>query len=70
MKKIYLKWKYKRLYLKILNYGGYDCGNSLQMHLDSRFYNLLEKFNKTADALSEIDPECPTFRYDVRGNEI
>lgn len=64
MKRTYLKWKLKSLYRKIQNYQMYS-GHSMQQYMDSRYYNLLISFNKTSNALAKIDPDCPTFRYDV-----
>ena len=65
MRKTYLKWKCRRLYLKIYGYDMHNCGNSMQKLVDSRYYNLLVSFNKTADSLAKIDPDCPTFRYEL-----
>ena len=65
MKKIYLKYKLKRLYIRIQKYPMHGCGLALQMAIDNRFYNLLKKFNETADKLTKLDPECPKFRYNL-----
>lgn len=63
IKKSYLKWKFKRIYLKIQAYDMYDCGISMQTYMDSRFQGLLDSYNETADALAKIDPAVPEFRY-------
>ena len=65
MKKRFLKWRYRRLHLKIKNYKGYNCGHSMQMQIDMRYYHLIVTFNYIADKLAKIDPECPKFRYSL-----
>jgi hypothetical protein len=64
MKKV-LKYRYKKLYLKILNFEGYDCGHTMMCTLSSEYYNLSVSFNRVADKLSKIDKNCPSFRYEV-----
>ena len=65
MKKVFLKWRYRRLYLRIQRYDMYDCGHAIQMQIDMRYYHLIVTFNYVADKLSEIDPDCPTFRFET-----
>lgn len=66
MKKLLLKNKYKKLYLQIQNYKGYDCGHSMMLNISSDYYNKVKSFNEIADKLSEIDENCPTFRYEMK----
>jgi len=63
MKKFLLKWKLKRLYIRIQEYPMYNCGHSMQMNIDNTYFNLVQRYNKTADRLFLIDPKCPKFRY-------
>ncbi len=58
-----LKKRYKKLYLQIQNYDDYNCGHKMMLYASSDYYNLVESFNEVADKLSEIDKDCPTFRY-------
>ena len=66
MTQIYLKWKLKRLYLKI-KYGfeDYDCGHKILLDISSRYYDLCVRFNETANKLSQLDKNCPKFRYEL-----
>jgi hypothetical protein len=66
MKKAYLKWKFKRLYLKT-KYGfeDYNCGHKVLLGISSRYYDCCKRFNETAERLSKIDEGCPKFRYDL-----
>ena len=66
MKKAYLKWKLKRLYLKI-KYGfeDYNCGRKMLLVISSRYYDYCKRFNETADSLSKLDESCPKFRYEL-----
>ncbi len=66
MRKLFLKWKLKRLYLKTkLGFEGYNCGHKMLLCVSSDYYNACETFNETADKLSKIDSECPKFRYEL-----
>ena len=66
MKKIFLKWALKKIYLKtIYVFDSYDCGHKLLLHISSEYYNACKKFNETADKLSKIDNSCPKFRFDL-----
>lgn len=62
IRKFLLKRKAKRLYKKIDGYPMYNCGHRMQMTLDGYYFNLIQKFNRTLDKLSEIDKNCPTGR--------
>ena len=66
MKKKYLKWKFKRFYLKT-KYGfkDYNCGHKTLLSVSSSYYDYCKRFNETADKLSKLDSDCPKFRYDL-----
>ena len=64
IKKSILKKKLKSIYKRIINdFQDYDCGHTLLLAMSIRYYELCEEFNQTADKLSKIDPDCPTFRW-------
>lgn len=66
MKKAYLKWKLKRLYLKTKQeFQEYNCGHKMLLSISSKYYGLCVKFNETADNLSKLDKNCPRFRYEL-----
>lgn len=61
-----LKAKLKRTYLSIRKKeGSYSCGTTLMNYISAEITELKTLFNQTADKLSEIDPECPKFRYEL-----
>lgn len=67
MKTMYLKWKLKKLYLKInYDFQEYNCGHKMLLTISSNYYDLCEKFNRLADRLSKLDDACPKFRYDLK----
>ena len=66
MKKAFLKWRIKRLYLKTkYGFDGYNCGHQMLLGISSDYYNACKKFNETAEKLSKIDSTCPKFRYEL-----
>lgn len=60
-----LKRRYGSLYGKIMNYENYNCGHAMQLAIDSRYYKMCKEFNRVADQLAALDPNCPEFRYNL-----
>jgi hypothetical protein len=50
-----------------INYGfeDYNCGHKMLLGISSKYYRYCKRFNGISDKLSEIDEDCPKFRYDL-----
>ena len=64
--KNYLKWRYKKLYLKIkYGYESYNCEHKMLLNINTNYYSNCQKFNSIANKLFKIDVKTPSFRFKI-----
>ena len=59
----WLKQRYKWAYHAVIMHKGYNCGHMLSLEVDQDYYAKCLRFDKLAEKLQQLDPNCPKFKF-------